>query len=177
MESAIERIPDIKTLGDAVPYVGRIREIIEVIQLFEDFEPEELEALARYMRCYRAPLGAEIIREGDQGDFMLLILEGSVEIVKRDVRGQPQIMGSAGPGKTLGEMSLIDGEPRFASCVALEPVTFAVLDREALSRILTEEPRVGVKLMMELLMLLNQRLRSVSAQLMECMEARRSRIR
>jgi hypothetical protein len=56
-------------------------------------------------------------------------------------------------------------------------VTFAVLDRESLSRILTEEPRVGVKLMMELLMLLNQRLRGVSAQLMECMEARRSRIR
>jgi CRP-like cAMP-binding protein len=61
--------------------------------------------------------------------------------------------------------------------VALEPVTFAVLDRESLSRILAEEPRLGVKLMMELLMLLNQRLRSVSAQLMDCMEARRSRIR
>ena len=175
--SVIERIPDIKTLGDAVPFVGRIREIIEVIQLFEDFEPLELEALARYMRCYRAPLGAEIIRESDVGDFMVLILEGSVEIVKKDIRGQAQIMGTAGPGKTLGEMSLIDGEPRFASCVALEPVTFAVLDRESLSRILAEEPRLGVKLMMELLMLLNQRLRNVSAQLMSCMEARRSRIR
>ncbi len=75
------------------------------------------------MRCYRAPLGTEIIREGDDGDFMVLILEGSVEIVKKDIRGQAQIMGTAGPGKTLGEMSLIDGEPRFASCVALEPVT------------------------------------------------------
>ena len=177
MESAIERIPDIKTLGDAVPYVGRIREIIEVIQLFEDFEPQELEALARYMRCYRAPLGAEIIREGDQGDFMLLVLEGSVEIVKKDVRGQAQIMGSAGPGKTLGEMSLIDGEPRFASCVALEQVEFGVLDRDALSVLITDHPRIGVKLMMQLLMLLNQRLRNVSAQLLECVEARRLRIR
>jgi len=42
---------------------------------------------------------------------------------------------------------------------------------------IAEQPRVGVKLMMELLMLLNQRLRNVSGQLMECMEARRSRIR
>ena len=175
--SPIDRIPNIEILGNAVPFVGRIREIIEVIQLFEDFEPEELTDLARYMRCFRAPLGTEIIREGETGDFMLLLLDGNVEIVKKDVRGLAQIMGRVGPGKTLGEMSLIDGEPRFASCVALEPVTFAVLDREALSRILTEEPRVGVKLMMELLMLLNQRLRSVSAQLMECMEARRSRIR
>jgi CRP/FNR family cyclic AMP-dependent transcriptional regulator len=175
--SSIDHIPNVEFLGDAVPFVGRIREIIEAIQLFEDFEPDELEGLARYMRCYRAPLGTEIIREGDDGDFMLLLLDGSVEIVKKDVRGLAQIMGSAGPGKTLGEMSLIDGEPRFASCVALETVEIAVLDRESLSRIIAEEPRIGVKLMMELLMLLNQRLRSVSAQLLDCMEARRSRIR
>ena len=175
--SSIDKIPNVEFLGDAVPFVGRIREIIEAIQLFEDFEPIELEGLARYMRCYRAPLGTEIIREGDEGDFMLLLLDGSVEIVKKDIRGSAQIMGIAGPGKTRGEMSLIDGEPRFASCVALDTVEVAVLDRESLSRIITEEPQIGVKLMMELLMLLNQRLRSVSAQLLDCMEARRSRIR
>jgi CRP-like cAMP-binding protein len=175
--SAIDQIPTVEFLGDATPFVARIREIIEVIQLFEDFDPDELEGLARYMRCYRAPLGTEIIHEGDSGDFMLLVLDGTVEIVKKDVRGSAQIMATAGPGKTLGEMSLIDGEPRFASCVALSPVEVAVLDRESLSRIIAEEPRIGVKLMMELLMLLNQRLRSVSAQLMDCMEARRSRIR
>ena len=175
--SSIDHIPNVEFLGDALPFVGRIREIIEVIQLFEDFDPDELEGLARYMRCYRAPLGTEIIHEGDQGDFMLLLLEGSVEIVKKDVRGLAQIMGTAGPGKTLGEMSLIDGEPRFASCIALDSVAFAVLDRESLSRIITEEPQIGVKLLMELLMLLNQRLRNVSKQLMDCMEARRSRIR
>ena len=175
--SSIDHIPNVEFLGDAQPFVGRIREIIETIQLFEDFDPDELVGLARYMRCYRAPLGTEIIREGDEGDFMLLLLDGGVEIVKKDVRGLPQIMGTAGPGKTLGEMSLIDGEPRFASCVALDTVEIAVLDRENLSRIIAEEPRIGVKLMMELLMLLNQRLRSVSGQLMDCMEARRSRIR
>ena len=175
--SLIDHIPNVEFLSDAVPFVARIREIIEAIQLFEDFEADELEGLARYMRCYRAPLGTEIIREGDDGDFMLLLLDGGVEIVKKDVRGLAQIMGTAGPGKTLGEMSLIDGAPRFASCVALDTVEVAVLNREGLSRMIAEEPRIGVKLMMELLMLLNQRLRSVSAQLLDCMEARRSRIR
>ena len=175
--SLIDDIRNIEFLGDAVPFVGRIREIIEVIQLFEDFDAAELEGLARYMRCYRAPVGSEIIHEGDAGDFMLLLLEGNVEIVKKDVRGIAQIMGTDGPGKTLGEMSLIDGEPRFASCVTLDTVTIAVLDRESLSRLIAEQPHIGVKLMMELLMLLNQRLRSVSAQLLECIEARRSRIR
>lgn len=175
--SSIDNIEAVEFLGDAVPFVGRIREIIEVIQLFEDFEVDELEGLARYMRVYRAPAGTEIIREKDDGDFMLLLLDGSVEIVKKDVRGLPQIVGSAGPGKTLGEMSLIDGEPRFASCVALDVVEVAVLDRDGLSRIIAEEAHIGVKLLMELLMLLNQRLRNVTGQLMDCQEARRSRIR
>jgi CRP/FNR family transcriptional regulator, cyclic AMP receptor protein len=173
----IDHMSNVNFLGDAVPFVGRIHEIIQVIQLFEDFEVDELEGLARYMRCYRAPPGTEIIHEGENGDFMLLLLDGNVEIVKKDVRGLPQVMSIVGPGKTLGEMSLIDGEPRFASCVAIDTVEVAVLDRESLSRIITEEPRIGVKLMMELLMLLNQRLRNVSAQFLDCMEARRSRIR
>lgn len=175
--TAIDHIPNLQYLGDARPFVGRIREIIETIQLFEDFEPGELEALAGFMRCYRAPLGTEVIREGEDGDFMLLLLDGNVEIVKKDVRGLPQIMARAGPGKTLGEMSLIDGAPRFASCIALDTIEFAVVDRETLSRLIADQPRIGVKLMTELLMLLNQRLRSVSAQLLECLEARRSRIR
>jgi CRP/FNR family cyclic AMP-dependent transcriptional regulator len=175
--STSSQFSELHMLGDAIPFVGRIREIIDTIHLFEDFESGELESLASYMRCYRAPLGTEIIAEGELGDFMLLILDGGVEIVKKDPRGLPQRIATAGPGKTLGEMSLIDGEPRFASCIALGDVEFAVLDRDALSLMIAEQPRVGVKLMMELLMLLNQRLRNVSAQLMECMEARRSRIR
>jgi len=175
--SGIEQFKKLDMLGNAIPFVGLIREIIETIALFEDFEPTELESLARYMTCYRCDAGSEIIREAENGDYMLLVLVGQIEIVKLDARGLPARIAVVGPGKTLGEMSLIDGEPRFASCVALTEVQFAVLDRASLSRLIAEEPRVGVKLMMELLMLLNQRLRNVSAQLMECMESKRNRIR
>ncbi len=159
-------------LGDATAFVDRIHEIIEHIRLFEDFERAEIDILTRYLRCYRAAGGVEIIREGDPGDFMLLLIDGGVEILKTDPRGLPQRLAKAGPGKTLGEMSLIDGEPRFASCVTLEPTVFAVLDREALSRVVSEEPKTGVKLLMELLLLLNQRLRAVSGELMRCLDSR-----
>jgi CRP-like cAMP-binding protein len=74
-------------------------------------------------------------------------------------------------------MSLIDGEPRFASCVTASPTVFAVLDRDALIRVVSEEPKIGVKILMELLMLLNQRLRSVSSELMKSLENQRLRIR
>lgn len=164
-------------LGDATGFIDRILEIIEHINLFEDLERGEIAKLARHMRCFRTPPGVEIIHEGEHGDFMLLLLNGTVEIVKTDPRGLPQHLANAGPGKTLGEMSLIDGEPRFASCLTLETVDFAVLTREGLVEFLTDEPRAGVKLLMELLMLFNQRLRSVSGELMKCLENQRIRIR
>lgn len=177
MMTSVETLPGIEFLGDATPFVGRIHEIIEAIRLFDDFEMQEIEILTRYMRSYRALPGTEIIHEGDDGDFMLLLLDGHAEVVKQDARGLPQILATVGPGKTLGEMSLIDGKLRFSSCVALESLQFAVLDRASLSRLVAEEPHLGVKLLMELLILLNQRLRSVSMQLIECCEARRLRIR
>jgi CRP/FNR family cyclic AMP-dependent transcriptional regulator len=172
-----ETFDQFQALGDGGGFVDRILDIIEHIHLFEDFERSEIETLSRYFRCYGADIGLGIIHEGTPGDFMLLLIEGSVEILKLDPRGLPQRLAVAGPGKTLGEMSLIDGEPRFASCVTLEPAIFAVLDRDALIRVVSEEPKIGVKILMELLMLLNQRLRSVSGELMKCLENQRLRIR
>ena len=168
--------PRLEHLGSALPFVPRIREIIQQIALFEGFEAQEFERLAGFMSCYQAAAGTEIIAEGATGDFMLLLIEGSVDILRKDSTGAPARVGTAGPGKILGEMSLIDGEPRFASCIATSELVFAVLDRDRLTRVIAHEPSVGIKILMELLMLLNQRLRSVSKQLMTCIEKRRLRI-
>lgn len=167
---AQQRFPKFEFLGDAVPYIDRIFNIIDHIHLFEDFEREEIAFLAPYFSCYKAPAGAEIIREGDHGDFMLLVLEGSVDIVKFDAELSVTVrVGHAGLGKILGEMSLVDGEPRFASCLAMSPLLFAVLDRDSLSRIIADAPHVGIKLLMQLIVLLNQRLRIASGDLMRCL--------
>ena len=100
---ARERFPKFEYLGDAVPYIDRIFNIIYHIHLFEDFERDEIAFLAPYFACYRSPAGAEIIREGDDGDFMLLVLEGGVEIIKFDTElGVTVRVGNAGLGKILG---------------------------------------------------------------------------
>ena len=101
---------------------------------------------------------------------MLLIIQGKVDIVKTDKRGVIQAMTSVGPGMTLGEMSMIDGEPRFATCISVEPTTFAVLSREAMVRIILEEPSLGAKLLIKLVTLLSQRLRQTSSTLLHYME-------
>lgn len=61
---------------------------------------------------------------------------------------------------------MIDGEARFATCVAMEPVVLAVLDRESLARIIVEQPMLGAKILMELVLILSQRLRTTSERLL-----------
>ena len=65
---------------------------------------------------------------------------------------------------------MIDGEPRFATCAAAERCLVAVLTRESLARIILEQPVLGAKILMELVMMLSQRLRLTSARLVSYMD-------
>jgi CRP-like cAMP-binding protein len=101
---------------------------------------------------------------------MLFIIEGRVNIVKTDSHGERRPMTIVGPGGTLGEMSMIDGEPRFASCIALEATTFSVFSRDSMVKIILEEPGLGSKILIKLVTLLSQRLRATSSDLLQYLE-------
>ena len=67
-------------------------------------------------------------------------------------------------------MSMIDGEPRFSTCIAATPVTFSMLTRDDLTRIIPEKPMLGAKILMELVVMLSQRLRQTSEKLVNLLE-------
>ncbi|MEQ9566071.1 MAG: cyclic nucleotide-binding domain-containing protein, partial [Pseudomonadales bacterium] len=73
-------------------------------------------------------------------------------------------------GTTLGEMSMIDGEPRFASCVAIDTTVIAILNRDDMVKIILEHTTIGAKVLIKLITMLSNRLRTTSAQLIEYME-------
>lgn len=159
-----EPYPELQNLGSASLYLDEIMNI-EHVKLFEDFTREEVEALCRYMTCYAAPTGYRLLQEGDAGDFLLLILTGKVAVHKQTELEKQLSLSVAEPGMSLGEMSLIDGNLRSASCDALVPTDFAVLSRASLNSILVQLPRLGNKLLLVLLQLMSNRLRDTSVQL------------
>jgi len=163
---AAKHLAHLEHLGDAIKFAAQIHALIPKCALLENFSTAEVRLLAHFMEMYRAKPGIEIIREGEGGDFMLMILEGKVDVLKRDRQNTPQLIATVDAGKTLGEMSMIDGEARFATCVAIEPALVAVLDRENLARIIVEQPMLGAKILMELVLMLSQRLRSTSQRLL-----------
>src|SRR4051812_31826613 len=164
------RLPNLELLGDATPYVGQINSLIERSPLFENFNLAEIRLLSHFMEVYRCEPGMELVREGDAGDFMMLIIEGRIEVFKQDRWNAPRLIAMLDAGQTVGEMSMIDGEPRFASCVAAERCTVAVLTREKLARIILEQPVLGAKILMELVLMLSKRLRNTSAKLVGYMD-------
>jgi CRP/FNR family transcriptional regulator, cyclic AMP receptor protein len=165
-----QQISHLEYLGDAIRFSNQIHALIPKCTLLENFSPAEVRLLAHFMEVYRAESGMEIIREGEGGDFMLMLVEGRVDVNKRDRWNTPQHIAQVEAGRTLGEMSMIDGEPRFATCVAAEATLIAVLDRETLARIIVEEPLLGAKLLMELVLMLSQRLRATSEKLLGLMD-------
>lgn len=156
--------------ADTRALLAQIKAMSTHVPLIAGLPAADIETLVRYMQAWRVPPHCELIREGAPGDCMLLIVEGSVEIIKQGKNGLPQRIALVGAGDTLGEMSLIDGEPRFASCMSLEPSLLAVLDRRALDDIMSQQPQLGIRLLHELLRLLNQRLRDTGAQLVSALE-------
>jgi CRP/FNR family transcriptional regulator, cyclic AMP receptor protein len=166
----VELLSHIEDRGSGAAFAGQIYELVGRSSFFAEFEREDVDLLAAYMRVYSAQPGQSIIREGDEGDFMLLLVSGAVDIFKNSKQGERQLMTSVAPGMTLGEMSMIDGEPRFATCIATDEVLFAVLTRDAMAHIILERPSLGAKILIKLVTLLSQRLRQTSARLLQTME-------
>jgi CRP-like cAMP-binding protein len=161
-----QQLAHLEHLGDATRFAGQIHALIPKCPLLENFTPAEVRLLTHFMEVYRAAEGIEVIHEGDGGDFMLIVVEGRVEVRKQDRWNSQQLIAVVEPGRVLGEMSMIDGEPRFATCVAVQPTLVAVLDRESLARIIVEQPLLGAKILMELVLMLSQRLRATGDRLM-----------
>jgi CRP-like cAMP-binding protein len=141
--------------------------------LFSGLDMEETRKLGAFMYVYEAPVGVTLISEGEAGDFMTLLMHGMVDVLRRNRHNFPSRIAVAHAGHALGEMSMFDGEPRFASCVTLEPCRIAVLSRDAMLLVLHDEPRLGSKILLKLVQLLSDRLRQTSAKLVSYLEAAR----
>ena len=175
MAGRAQQLAHLEHLGDATKFAQKIHALIPKCSLLENFSPAEVRMLAHFMDVYRAQPGVEMIREGEGGDFMLMVVEGKIEVLKRDKWNTPQLLAAVEAGRTLGEMSMIDGEARFATCIAVEQVLVAVLDREALARIIVEQPLLGAKILMELVLMLSQRLRATSQRLLGLLDEKSQR--
>ena len=155
--------------------LSRYPQLLAHSALLHDFTPAQADVLGAAMLRVRAHGGQVQIAEDEASDWMMLLLAGTVDVIKRkvgvDAQGHPETattrLAVLKEGASLGEMSMLDGEPRYASCIALSEVEVAVLTRAAIAGLISTQPEVGAKLLVKLTQLLAQRLRNTSSQLVK----------
>ena len=122
-----------------------------------------------YMRPERIKAGEVVIREGEstRNDFMALVLDGEVTVENSVAAAHDSMVVSIlGPGSLIGEMGIIDGGPRSATCTASTDLALAVLTREALARLMDTHPSVAARLLQAMSKRIGDHLRETNRKLM-----------
>ena len=168
----------LEVLGSCQKMSGRGPALLQHSALLEDFTMKELDTLGEAMLLIRAQPGQVLIAEGDAGDWMLLLLGGTVDVTKitpaddddPDAVDNKSRLGVTTEGAVLGEMSMFDRDVRYATCTAIDAVEAAVLSRAAIGQLIRQHPGVGAKLMVKITQLLAQRLRNTSNRLVRLLQ-------
>jgi len=125
----------------------------------------ELKHLTEYLTFVALTPDSEVIAQDEQGDYLLIVLEGTIAVDRVQPWGGRARLGEARVGDLLGEMSLLDAGTRFSSCRTLTPCVVAVLEAHALDRMMKDDPRLAAVLLAALARRLSLRLRQASARL------------
>lgn len=129
-------------------------------RLFDGIAPDVLGEIAPGVRVRRLSEGEVIFREGDPGDSLYLVGEGSVKISKQGRGGKQETLGYIRSGNFFGEMALLDGQPRSAMATAAEPTVVGAVNDDTFQHILELAPS---RLHMNFLRSVTERLRSVNS--------------
>lgn len=106
--------------------------------------------LASFGRLRSYPKNTVFITEGDSSDAVFVILSGRVKVFLSDTEGHEMILDTQGPGEYVGEMAL-DGKPRSASVMTLEPSTFAVVQRDPIREAIRNNPDFALEMISKII--------------------------
>ena len=123
---------------DVLTQVGIVLHL-RSLDLFAGLTTRQLSEIAAVVHEEVFPAGTSIVREGEFGDCMYLIVSGDVRISRA---GQYEVVASV--GELFGEMSLFDGETRLASVAAVRRVRLLRLDRQDLFELMEEQPAIAI---------------------------------
>lgn len=155
---------------EAQPYdrqrgADRFAELWGVDRYVAALSKDELDRMSQYLDFVQVPADKEVIGQDEQGDYMLIVLEGTLAVDRVQPWGGRARLAEARAGDMLGEMSLLDAGSRFSACTTLSTCVLAVVDAQGLDQMIMQEPRLGLALLASLARRLSLRLRQVSARL------------
>lgn len=142
-----------------------IAELLDKTQLADEFSWDQIVKISGFLTAYYVDNGEVIYHEGDHDESMAIIAKGSIKISKTDSEGNITILAQLHASQSLGEMALIDGEPRSADVIASTNVILLILRKKDLNQLAKKIPALGLKLLWKIARTISQRLRKTSSNL------------
>ena len=112
------------------------------MKLFADMDEDQLELFVGYMEAVHVPQFSHVVRKGDHGDAMFLVLEGQLRALSI-VDGKEATLSTMDVGESFGEISLLDQGPRSADVIANLESTLLKISASALEKLLREAPQAA----------------------------------
>jgi CRP-like cAMP-binding protein len=138
---------------------------LEKIPFFDTLAEPEVKVLMNYMSLYELAAGEILFREGQVGQYVAFVVEGTMEVLKKTITGADIVITTVGQGYSMGEMSLVDKAPRSATLRARTKTTLAILAQNAFKLILKEHPSMGIKILIGFARFQTENLRKTSNRL------------
>jgi CRP-like cAMP-binding protein len=115
--------------------------------------------------------GERLFKEGEAGDALYVVLEGSVQVLKKDRAGTEQELAKMGDGSVLGEMSLVAGSAnRSASALALSDLNLLRMSSQRFSKLLAANSVAALKVVHNLAQVLSRRLQLMDEKLVDLLD-------
>lgn len=116
--------------------------ILRSARIFADLPDDDLARLAEAAIRRSYGRGQYLWYQGDDDARLVVVAEGLVKVVISSEQGDEVVLTTLGPGETLGELALLDGAPRSAAVVAVEPTSVLMLSRPTVLALLSRHPSV-----------------------------------
>jgi CRP-like cAMP-binding protein len=120
-------------------------DLLRGIPLFADLDRQHVERLGMLTEEVDVPAGKVLIRQGEHGDDMMVIVSGEASVDRDAAR-----INQLGPGEFFGEIALVAGGPRTATVTAQTPTRLLVLNRRDFHALMDEFPAVAIKVLLTL---------------------------
>lgn len=147
--------------------LDEIRDLLMDCDLFKNFPAHDIQAAARYFGLSELEEGESVFCEGDAGTFMCIIGSGDIAVLKSNLDEKKVTLATLHEGRTFGEMALLDGERRSATCVAATDCVLLTLSQDSLDKMLAEAPRTAANVIRAVAIALSRRLRMADGKLVD----------
>jgi len=117
---------------------------LKEIDIFSGLSAEELAAIATVTKELEYPGNTDVIRQGELGETVFLIIDGKVDVIKEQADGTAIVLDQISSGAAFGEMALIDDAPRSATIKTLSPCRFLILHKQEFKETAMEFPRIAL---------------------------------